>query len=140
MKREVEVILTVDPSVMPREEFKDSLRQLLGVSELNIAELDTPPYTPDSPKSGIKQQIPTDHDRIPGAAMPDSESQEMTDWAEKVTCKHCNESIGGDKRLIEETPSRLGISELVKIKNLMKIFYFYISEGKDPFLLITMLL
>lgn len=125
---------------MPREEFKDSLRQLLGVSELNIAELDTPPYTPDSPKSGIKQQIPSDHGQVSGAVVPDSsESQEMIDWTEKITCKHCNESIGGEKRLIEETPSRLGISELVKTFN-ENILFCISLEGKDPFLLITMLL
>lgn len=117
-------MLTIDSSVMPpREEFMHSLCEIIGVQHVEITELDTPPYTPDSPNNvdgGVQPVINGQMVQTSKIALNEEMKVEMTTTPEqqgmeqeKIICKNCNTFIPADKTPIVVNNGKLDPSETV---------------------------
>uniref|UniRef100_A0A183BQZ3 Histone-lysine N-methyltransferase n=1 Tax=Globodera pallida TaxID=36090 RepID=A0A183BQZ3_GLOPA len=149
LDREVDVVLTIDPSEMSREEFVDSLCKILGVSEIDVTELDTPPYTPDSPNNDShrfdispQQQHQQQQNQIQSQKSGGESVEVKVEVAEqnlssreKIICKNCNTFIPAGQTPIDETHGRLGFSEAKEEKIFfcsMQCYYKFLAVYRIP--------
>ncbi|KAL3091354.1 hypothetical protein niasHS_007147 [Heterodera schachtii] len=163
LDRMVDVVLTVDPSVMPRDEFVDSLCQILGIPHIDhITELDTPPYTPDSPRNdgggGGYYQSLAEHtnqkqhklyyhhqqqtikseigETTVGTELTATDRNNGQGNGGGTTCKHCNSVIPPGKTPIDDTHGRLGLLSESKDEKIhfcsMQCYYKFLALFRIP--------